>query len=94
MAAPTHGSGQRAHLASPPSTVSHFDDGSFETPKPKPNTFDEYTAGQSFGPWKVTSGSVDLMGAGVRQAAEEDQPLDLNGHDAGVGYLATVFATG
>lgn len=70
---------------SAPSTaaVSRFDDGSFESPNVQPHTFVEYAAGQAFGPWRVTSGTVDLIGAGYWQAAEGDQSLDLNGIDAG-----------
>ncbi|MEU9124377.1 choice-of-anchor C family protein [Streptomyces sp. NPDC048506] len=87
MAAPTTGSGQ----AVAPSAVSHFDDGSFETPKVEPNTFQEFTAGQHMGPWKVTSGSVDLNDAGYWQAAEGDQSVDLNGMEPGA--VAQTFAT-
>ncbi|GGU65052.1 hypothetical protein GCM10010211_32700 [Streptomyces albospinus] len=39
----------------------------------KPKNFDEYAAGQAIGPWKVSSGTVDLIGAGFRDAAEGDQ---------------------
>ncbi|MER7707664.1 choice-of-anchor C family protein [Kitasatospora sp. NPDC097605] len=59
--------------------LSHFDDGSFETPKAPANAFTNLTAGQAIGPWTVTAGSVDLIGAGFWQAAEGDQSLDLNG---------------
>ncbi|MFD8542775.1 choice-of-anchor C family protein [Streptomyces sp. NPDC059649] len=84
MAAPAHTTGRASGPAtSSLSAVSRFDDGSFESPKVKPNTFDEFATGQSFGPWRVTSGNVDLIGAGYWQAAEGDQSLDLNGTDAG-----------
>ncbi|OKI17683.1 choice-of-anchor C family protein [Streptomyces sp. CB03911] len=71
--------------------LSHFDDGSFETPKAPANAFTNLTAGQSIGPWKVTAGSVDLIGAGFWQAAEGDQSLDLNG--SGSGTVAQSFTT-
>ncbi|TJZ57006.1 choice-of-anchor C family protein [Streptomyces piniterrae] len=84
LASPADGSGRTSHpAASSTAAVSRFDDGSFETPKVNTNTFDEFAAGQSFGPWKVASGTVDLIGAGYWQAAEGDQSLDLNGMDAG-----------
>ncbi|MBO1416539.1 choice-of-anchor C family protein, partial [Streptomyces sp. FH025] len=70
---------------------SHFDDGSFESPKAPANAFTEYNAGQLFGPWRVVSGSVDLIGAGMWQAAEGDQSLDLNGADSGT--IAQTFTT-
>ncbi|WP_329306941.1 choice-of-anchor C family protein [Streptomyces sp. NBC_01260] len=62
---------------------SHFDDGSFEYPVSTPGGFKDLVAGQSIGPWQVTSGSVDLMGAGSWQAAEGDQSVDLSGVRAG-----------
>ncbi|KJS56782.1 hypothetical protein VM98_05390 [Streptomyces rubellomurinus subsp. indigoferus] len=71
--------------------ASRFDDGSFESPKAPANTFTEFAAGQSIGPWRITAGSVDLIGAGFWQAAEGDQSLDLNG--AGAGTIAQTFAT-
>ncbi|MCX4588140.1 choice-of-anchor C family protein [Streptomyces sp. NBC_01481] len=92
LAAPADSSGQASRLAaSSTAAVSRFDDGSFETPKVKPNTFDGFAAGQSFGPWKVASGTVDLIGAGYWQAAEGDQSLDLNGNDAGA--VSQTFTT-
>ncbi|MFF2078885.1 choice-of-anchor C family protein [Kitasatospora sp. NPDC058162] len=72
-------------------TFSHFDDGSFESPKVPANSFTEPVAGQSIGPWQVTSGSVDLIGAGFWQAAEGDQSVDLNGADSGT--IAQTFTT-
>ncbi|MFI0902104.1 choice-of-anchor C family protein [Streptomyces sioyaensis] len=91
-AAPADSSGQTSRpAASSIAAVSHFDDGSFETPEVKPSTFDEFAAGQSFGPWKVTRGNVDLIGAGYWQAAEGDQSLDLNGNDAGA--VSQTFTT-
>ncbi|MFB7909167.1 choice-of-anchor C family protein [Kitasatospora sp. NPDC056076] len=83
LATPAQAAGHRA--------LSRFDDGSFESPKVAPNTFTEPVAGQSIGPWLVTSGSVDLIGAGFWQAAEGDQSLDLNGN--GPGTIAQTFTT-
>ncbi|MFE6050935.1 choice-of-anchor C family protein [Kitasatospora sp. NPDC056446] len=71
--------------------LSRFDDGSFESPKVAANSFTEYNAGQVIGPWRVVSGSVDLIGAGFWQAAEGDQSVDLNGADSGT--IAQTFAT-
>ncbi|CAL9415489.1 hypothetical protein SUDANB171_01739 [Streptomyces sp. enrichment culture] len=71
--------------------LSRFDDGSFEYPVSTPGGFTELAAGQSIGPWQVTSGSVDLIGAGFWQAAEGDQSLDLSGRAAGA--VAQTFTT-
>ncbi|MEV0532016.1 choice-of-anchor C family protein [Kitasatospora sp. NPDC050463] len=71
--------------------LSRFDDGSFETPKLAANTFTGLTAGQSIGPWRVTTGSVDLIGADFWQAAEGDQSVDLNG--SGPGTVTQTFTT-
>ncbi|WP_354643699.1 choice-of-anchor C family protein [Kitasatospora camelliae] len=76
LAAPAQAAG--GHRA-----LSHFDDGSFETPKAPANAFTSLTAGQTLGPWTVDAGSVDLIGAGFWQAAEGDQSLDLNGSTSG-----------
>ncbi|MCX5208636.1 choice-of-anchor C family protein [Kitasatospora sp. NBC_00240] len=84
LAAPAQAAG--GHRA-----LSHFDDGSFETPKAPANAFTGLTAGQAIGPWQVTAGSVDLIGAGFWQAAEGDQSLDLNG--SGSGTVAQSFTT-
>ncbi|MFE2110002.1 choice-of-anchor C family protein [Kitasatospora sp. NPDC059463] len=71
--------------------LSRFDDGSFETPKAPANAFTPLTTGQGIGPWAVTAGSVDLIGAGFWQAAEGDQSLDLNGSSSGT--VAQSFTT-
>ncbi|MEU7094979.1 choice-of-anchor C family protein [Kitasatospora aureofaciens] len=83
LAAPAQAAGHRA--------FSRFDDGSFESPKAPAGNFTEFAAGQNIGPWRVTSGSVDLIGAGMWQAAEGDQALDLNGNAAGT--IAQTFTT-
>ncbi|MFD9378681.1 choice-of-anchor C family protein [Streptomyces sp. NPDC059999] len=79
-------------LAAPAAAaVSRFDDGSFEYPAAPVNAFTTVGAGQSIGPWKVTGGAVDLIGAGFWQAAEGDQSVDLNGTQPGA--IAQTFAT-
>ncbi|WP_190823699.1 choice-of-anchor C family protein [Saccharopolyspora pogona] len=72
-----------APASASPSAISHFDDGSFETPTVAANTFQNFAMGQSIGPWRVASGNVDLIGAGFWQAADGDQSVDLNGANAG-----------
>ncbi|MFD5556099.1 choice-of-anchor C family protein [Streptomyces sp. NPDC127068] len=71
--------------------VSRFDDGSFEYPTAPANSFTTLTSGQSIGPWQVTSGGVDLIGAGFWQAAEGDQSVDLNAGQTG--SVAQSFST-
>jgi choice-of-anchor C domain-containing protein len=71
--------------------VPAFSDGSFETPAVPAGTFSRLFAGQSVGPWSVTSGSVDLIGPGFWAAAEGDQSLDLDG--ASDGTISQTFAT-
>ncbi|MEU1806324.1 choice-of-anchor C family protein [Streptomyces sp. NPDC019937] len=83
------GAGTGAALAAP--AASHFDDGSFETPRVAASTFVNVGTGGSIGPWKVTGGNVDLIGAGFWQAAEGDQSVDLNGGDAGT--VSQTFTT-
>ncbi|MEO3977674.1 choice-of-anchor C family protein [Streptomyces sp. CAU 1734] len=84
--------GTGAALAAPSAAaVSRFDDGSFEYPTAPANSFSTLTAGQSIGPWKVTSGAVDLIGAGFWQAAEGDQSVDLNAGQTGA--VAQTFST-
>ncbi|MFD3357693.1 choice-of-anchor C family protein [Streptomyces fradiae] len=78
-------------LAAPASAVSRFDDGSFEYPAAPANAFTTVGAGQSVGPWKVTAGAVDLIGAGFWQAAEGEQSVDLNATQAGA--VAQTFTT-
>ncbi|GAA1235353.1 hypothetical protein GCM10009665_26900 [Kitasatospora nipponensis] len=72
-------------------TVSRFDDGSFENPRVAAGSFTTLSAGQAIGPWQVTAGNVDLIGAGFWQAAEGDQSVDLNGTTPGT--VAQTFTT-
>lgn len=83
------GAGTGAALAAP--AASHFDDGSFETPRVAANTFVNVGTGGTIGPWKVAGGNVDLIGAGFWQAAEGDQSVDLNGGNAGT--VSQTFTT-
>jgi choice-of-anchor C domain-containing protein len=80
-----------AFVTTPAEAASGLNDGSFETPVISPHTFHTYYAGESVGPWTVTSGSVELNGAGFWQAADGDQSLDLDGADTGA--LSQTFAT-
>ncbi|MFE6866163.1 choice-of-anchor C family protein [Kitasatospora sp. NPDC057692] len=80
-----------AHAADGHRALSRFDDGSFETPKAPANAFTNLTTGQTIGPWSITAGNVDLIGAGFWQAAEGDQSLDLNGSTAAT--VAQSFTT-
>ena len=65
--------------AGPAAAATVFTDG-FENPVIY-NDFTEFTAGQQFGPWTVTTGSVGLTRDW--QAAEGTQSLDLNGFSPG-----------
>ncbi|MFG3556862.1 DUF642 domain-containing protein [Micromonospora sp. NPDC047557] len=68
-----------ALTASPAAAAFVFADG-FENPEIA-GDFTEYAAGQQFGPWTVTTGTVGLTRDW--QAAEGDQSLDLNGFSPG-----------
>ncbi|MEV8372947.1 DUF642 domain-containing protein [Kribbella sp. NPDC056861] len=73
--------------AAPASATSNFASG-FEDP-PLSVEFYDYIAGQQFGGWTVTSGSVDLTTDWVD--AEGQQSLDLNG--SGDGAVARTLPT-
>jgi hypothetical protein len=67
-------------------------DGGFEPPGvEKVSGYDTFTAAKypDLGAWKITAGSVDLIGAGWEEAAEGGQYIDLNGND-GDGTAATL----
>ncbi|GHF40139.1 hypothetical protein GCM10018790_17160 [Kitasatospora xanthocidica] len=91
LAAATTALAVPAHAAGGNRALSHFDDGSFESPKAPANSFSTLSAGQVIGPWRVTAGNVDLIGAGFWQAAEGDQSVDLNGNTTGT--IAQTFTT-
>jgi choice-of-anchor C domain-containing protein len=77
--------------AAPASAATAFSNGSFEKPVVAPNTFVTVFAGQPLGAWTVTSGNVDLIGAGFWQAADGVQSLDLDGGQAGA--VSQTFTT-
>ncbi|MGW3229741.1 choice-of-anchor C family protein [Kitasatospora sp. NPDC001095] len=68
-----------------------FDGGGFEYPKAPAKAFVTVAANQAIGPWRVTAGNVDLIGAGFWQAVEGDQSIDLDGSTNGA--IAQTFAT-
>ncbi|MFG2904333.1 choice-of-anchor C family protein [Kitasatospora sp. NPDC048286] len=72
-------------------TAGRFDGGGFEYPKAPANAFATLGTGQAIGPWRITAGNVDLIGAGFWQAAEGDQSVDLNGSTPG--SVAQTFTT-
>jgi choice-of-anchor C domain-containing protein len=78
-------------------TGTQFSDGSFETPVVTPGIFQDLGQGQSIGPWTVTAGLVDLIGAGYWQAADGVQSVDLNGQTASIpgepGAVSQTFPT-
>ena len=84
-------SGTALAAAPAAAAVSRFDDGSFEYPTAPANAFSTLSSGQSIGPWKVSGGGVDLIGAGFWQAAEGNQSVDLNAVRPGA--VAQTFST-
>jgi choice-of-anchor C domain-containing protein len=60
-----------------------FDNGGFENPVVPAQTFMTFAAGGTIGPWRVTAGTVDLIGSGFWQTAEGVQSIDLDGSDSG-----------
>lgn len=84
-ATPAHAAGGPlpASVQAPGVTGPWLLDGGFESPKATPGSFDTYAAGGHVGPWTVTAGTVDLIGAGYWQAADGVQSLDLDGTSAG-----------
>jgi len=57
-------------------------DGDFNSPSGG-NAFHPYSAGSSFGPWTVTSGSVDLVGGYWQEMAPGQGGVDVNGNTDG-----------
>ena len=57
-------------------------DGGFEKPALS-GGFNEYNAGQTFGKWTVTNGSIDLVTASYWMPAQGVQSVDLDGSNAG-----------
>lgn len=60
-------------------TTGAWSDGFEEPVVPAPQPFTYMAAGQSFGPWTVGGGSVDLVSDRLWDAAEGDQSVDLSG---------------
>ena len=63
----------------------------FERPVVPPGTYVTRTAGETFGRWTVTRGTIDQIGRGYWQAADNRQSVDLNGR--GEGTVRTTMAT-
>ena len=80
-----------ALMAAPAQAANSVINGGFERPVVTPNTFQTFSAGQSFGSWTVTKGTVDLIGASFWEAAGGVQSLDLNGRQPGA--VAQTFDT-
>ncbi len=88
-------------LAATALAATPFSDGAFETPTAPSGSFTEYYAGNSFGPWHVDSGSIDLIDGGFWLGADgctvspcagtHDQSLDMNG--AAPGAISQSFDT-
>ena len=78
-----------AHAAT--ATAPAFSNGSFEAPTAPVGSFTTIGAGQSIGPWTVTRGNVDLIGARFWAAADGDQSVDLDGNT--MGAVSQTFAT-
>ena len=64
----------------------------FEGPVVPPGPYVVRTAGETFGRWAVTRGTIDQIGRGYWQAADNRQSVDLNGR--GEGAVRTTMATG
>ncbi|HEU0317982.1 MAG TPA: DUF642 domain-containing protein, partial [Solirubrobacteraceae bacterium] len=77
------GSAVACLVASASASAAPFADGSFETPAAPAGNFTDIAAPGAIGPWTVTAGSVDLIGAGYWQAADGVQSVDLDGTTAG-----------
>lgn len=67
-----------------------LENGGFEFPR-LTGPVQTFPAGESLGPWKVVSGSVDLVGSSYWPVPEGSQSLDLNG--VGAGEVSQTFAT-
>ena len=63
----------------------------FEHPLVTPGTYVTRSAGDTFGRWTVTRGTIDQIGRGYWQAADSRQSIDLNGTSEGT--VRTTFMT-
>ena len=66
----------------PTTSTNLVSDGDFNSPYGGP-TFTTYSSGQSFGPWTVTSGSVDLIGAYWQSPTAGGGSVDVDGNAPG-----------
>jgi choice-of-anchor C domain-containing protein len=80
-----------AGVAAPASAAPGRPADGFEQPVVPPGTYVTRTAGETFGRWTVTRGSIDQIGRGYWQAADSRQSIDLNGRSAGT--IRTTAAT-
>lgn len=86
--------GMAVVAATPAQATTGISNGSFETPVVPPNTLVNLGAGASIGAWTVSKGHVDLMGAGIWQAADGVQSVDLSGSAVPLaGGVAQSFTT-
>lgn len=86
--------GMAVVAAAPAQALTGIGNASFETPVITPYTIVNLGAGASIGPWTVTQGHVDLMGAGFWQAADGVQSVDLSGSSVPLaGGIAQSFPT-
>ncbi len=70
--------------------AAYITDGDFSTPNGG-GSFVTYNSGNSFGPWNVTSGSVDLIGGYWQSPTVGGGSVDLNG--GGPGTLSQAVST-
>jgi choice-of-anchor C domain-containing protein len=71
-------------LVSAPADASiQLANGSFETPVVTAGSYHRFSAGESIGAWTVTTGTVDLSGAGLWETVDGVQSLELNGNTPG-----------
>lgn len=84
-AATSSGGAARAANVSPSAPITGTNlvsDGDFNSPYGG-TSFTTYSAGQSFGPWTVTSGSVDLIGGYWQNTPVGDGSVDVDGNAPG-----------
>jgi choice-of-anchor C domain-containing protein len=66
-----------------PAPAPLLSNGGFEAPAVPAGAFIRYGTGGTIGPWRVSQGNVDLIGANFWQAADGRQSLDLEGSESG-----------
>jgi choice-of-anchor C domain-containing protein len=80
-----------AAAAAPASAAPARPGDGFEQPVVAPGTYVKRSAGDTFGRWTVTRGTIDQIGRGYWQAADSRQSIDLNGTSEGT--VRTTFGT-